>query len=154
MGEELTGKVIRVSDGDTITLLLPDSKMQEKVRLAGIDAPESPQDFGQRARKFLQDFIGGETAKVEYDGRDQYGRIVGVVFVDGKNINLEMVKCGLAWHYVAFARNNTQLAEAQAEAQRKRRGLWVQPNPIPPWEFRREQRGKRNATSPKATAKQ
>ena len=144
-GERLAGKVIRVSDGDTITILLQDQKSQERIRFWGIDAPESPQDFGQRARKFLADLIHKRNVQVETNGRDQYGRIVGVVYLGKLNVNLTMVKNGYAWHYVAFAKNDKELAEAEALARREKRGLWKLDNPIPPWEFRKTQRiGRQN----------
>ncbi len=139
-GEILTGKVIRIADGDTITILLPDQKNQEKIRFWGIDAPESPQDFGQRAKQFLADLIHKKIVQVEANGRDQYGRIVGIVYLGKLNVNLTMVKNGYAWHYVAFAKNDRELAEAEALARRERRGLWKQNNPIPPWEFRKLKR--------------
>ena len=138
-GEQLAGKVIRIADGDTITILLQGQKKQEKVRFFGIDAPESHQDFGQRSRKFLSDLIFGRIVIVESDGRDQYGRIVGTVYLGKLNVNLTMVKNGYAWHYVAFAKNNKELAEAEALARREKRGLWKLDNPIPPWEFRKIQ---------------
>ncbi|NLE53587.1 MAG: thermonuclease family protein [Lentisphaerae bacterium] len=134
--DTLTGYVIAVTDGDTIRVL-DAHKQQHRVRLFGIDAPESHQAFGNRARQYLANLAFQKNVTVTYTEKDQYGRILGTVFVGRQNLNLELVKAGMAWHYVYYAKNVTALADAEKEARQHRRGLWADNQPIPPWEFRR-----------------
>src|SRR5215475_14768406 len=96
--QTITGKVVGVSDGDTITVL-DASNQQHKIRLEGIDAPESNQDFGSRAKQSLSDLVFGKTVTVTSEAKDMYGRVLGDVTVDGKNVNLEQVRRGMAWFY-------------------------------------------------------
>jgi len=91
------GKVVSVSDGDTIKVL-KDGK-QVKIRLAAIDCPEKGQPYGQKAKRFTADMVAGKTVKVWETDTDRYGRIVGFVFVGDKNLNKELLSAGLAWHY-------------------------------------------------------
>ena len=135
----LEGTVVKVSDGDTITVL-DGQRQQHKIRLNGIDAPESHQAFGRVSRRALAEMIATRAVRVDYQKTDVYGRILGDVFFEGKNINLEMVKAGMAWHYVHFAKDHLELAHAEAEARAQKRGLWIEPHPIPPWDFRRLQK--------------
>ncbi len=134
--DTLAGYVIAVTDGDTIRVL-DARKQQHRVRLFGIDAPESHQAFGSRARQCLADLAFQKNVTVAYTEKDRYGRILGTVFVGRQNLNLELVKAGMAWHYVYYAQNMTALAEAEKEARQYRRGLWADAQPVPPWEFRR-----------------
>jgi endonuclease YncB( thermonuclease family) len=141
----LEGIVVGVTDGDTITVL-DGSKTQFKVRLAGIDAPESKQAFGQRSRQYLASIAFQKHVTCEWTKRDRYGRIVGKIVVDGQDINVRLVQAGLAWHYKAYAkeqsRSDTELyANAEIEAREKRVGLWADPEPVPPWEWRRAKKG-------------
>src|SRR5688500_11522610 len=92
-----TGKVVGVTDGDTITVLL--GKTKHKIRLQGIDTPESGQDFGTRAQQAIAAKIFGKDVKIVWASRDKYQRILGEVYLDGRHINLEMVKEGYAWHF-------------------------------------------------------
>lgn len=96
--DTLTGKVIKITDGDTVHVLLNDNN-KEKIRLAGIDAPERKQAFGNKSKQYLADLIGAEIVIVEYNKRDRYGRIIGKILFEGRDINLEMVHAGFAWHY-------------------------------------------------------
>ena len=96
--QTITGKVVGVSDGDTITVL-DEQKRQHKVRLEGIDAPESSQDFGQRAKQSLSDLVFGKTVTVISSKKDKYGRTLGKVTLDGKDINQEQIDRGMAWFY-------------------------------------------------------
>jgi len=126
----LRGEVVGLADGDTITVL-DSGKRSIRVRLAGIDAPERSQAFGSRARHQLASMVFRKQVLVEYEKEDRYGRIVGKVMVEGLDVNLELIRDGLAWHYKAFANEQTladQSAYAQAEkdAQRARRGLWAE----------------------------
>lgn len=134
-GQSFTGKVVSVSDGDTITVLVDFE--QKKVRLAEIDAPEKKQAFGNKAKIALSDKVFGKTVTVDYKEKDRYGRFVGYVKVDNKNINLEMVEEGYAWRYTNYSKDYNY-AIAQGKAQANKSGLWVDPNPIPPWTFRKK----------------
>jgi len=134
----LAGRVVKVADGDTLTVL-DAGKTQHKVRLAKIDAPEKSQAFGAASRKRLAAFVAGKDITVEWSEKDRYGRILGTVFEGGRDVNLEMVKDGMAWHYKRYD-NTEEYADAEAEARRERRGLWRDANPTPPWEFRKSRR--------------
>lgn len=145
--ETLAGKVVGVHDGDTITLLSPDKK-QEKIRLDAIDAPELHQDWGDRAKQALSAKVFGKSATVEYKQRDRYGRIIGKVLCDGRDINLEMVKDGMAWHYKQYNKENI-FARAEEDARAAKLGLWAGKNPVAPWEFRRDSKPAETAKPPK-----
>lgn len=138
----LSGRVVGVSDGDTITVL-DASRQQYKVRLQGIDAPESRQAFGNVSKRGLSDLVAGQQVDVRYQKEDRYGRLLGVVFVGGQDVNLAMVSRGLAWHYTFYQRDQSILdrqryALAQQQAQQAGIGLWRDAQPIPPWDFRRQ----------------
>jgi endonuclease YncB( thermonuclease family) len=136
----LAGEVVALADGDTVTVLDP-SRQQHKVRLAGIDAPEKRQPFGERSKQALATLTFRKQVVVEWHKRDRYGRIVGFVKVGGTDAGLELVRMGLAWHYKAFEREQSAVdrgryADAEAGARAAHIGLWRDPNPTPPWEFR------------------
>lgn len=140
------GKVVRVVDGDTI-YILDGALSQYKVRLAGIDAPERNQPYGLASRKHLASLVAGKTVTVEYTKHDQYGRIVGTVWISGIDACLEQIKAGLAWHYKKFQNEQereerTLYAQAENEARAEHIGLWQERNPKPPWEFRRLERSR------------
>lgn len=132
---KLEGKVVSVSDGDTVTILLADNK-KEKIRLNQIDAPESGQDFGNASKKNLSKLIAGKQITVATKERDKYGRMVGTIFIDNKDINLEQVKLGMAWVYTKYA-SDPAYFEAHDKAKSDTVGLWSQPDPIAPWDFRK-----------------
>lgn len=131
----LVGNVVGVHDGDTLTLLTAD-KVQIKVRLEGIDAPESKQPFGTRSKEALSALVFGKTATIRQMGQDRYRRTLGRVFVEGRDVNLAMVQSGLAWRYVKYS-GDPALIAAEQEARVARRGLWADPQPVPPWEWRK-----------------
>lgn len=133
---DLSGTVVRIADGDTLTLL-DASNTQHKIRLHGIDTPERGQPFGNAAKEALESFVAGQRIEVDIQDTDRYGRTVGTVYRKGENINLALVRDGWAWWYERYARNAQELAQAQREAQTARRGLWQDRSPIPPWEWRR-----------------
>ncbi len=140
--ETYQGRAVGVSDGDTITVL-DASDTQHKVRLSGIDAPEKSQPFGQRSKQSLSDLVFGKVVTVESTKRDRYGREVGKVLAGGLDVNLEQVRRGLAWHYKAYEReqpaeDRTTYSAAEQEARVARIGLWTDPVPLPPWEFRHQ----------------
>ncbi len=143
----LTGKVIGVADGDTITVL-DESKTQHKIRLAGIDAPEKKQPFGERSKQSLSTMVFQKFITVEWSKRDRYGRVVGKVMVNGQDVGLAQVSAGFAWHYKAYEREQSRAdkdtyAQAEDEARSDRRGLWRDTKPTPPWEFRRPRKSGR-----------
>lgn len=135
--QTLNGQVVGVSDGDTLKLLV--GRQEYKVRLGQIDAPESDQAWGQRAKQSLSELAYRKSARVEVEDRDQYGRIVGAVWVDGRNVNLEQVRRGMAWVYRQYARDRAYFV-AEDEARGARRGLWDDARPTPPWEWRRNKK--------------
>lgn len=135
--EVLTGRVIKVADGDTITILTEDLK-QERIRLHGIDCPESSQDFGKRAKQFTSELCFGKTVKVVALDTDRYGRTIGLVILpDRRILNKELLRAGLAWHYKQYDKSQ-EFADLETVAKAKKAGLWVQSNAVAPWEFRRK----------------
>lgn len=135
-GEVLNGKVIGVTDGDTITVLLAGHD-QVKVRLANIDAPEKAQPFGQRSKQALSDLAFGKAIECNQSGLDRYGRTIAVCSVGSMVINLAMVKSGMAWVYRKYAHDVPEYYAAEDEARRQRLGLWADSDPVPPWEWRK-----------------
>jgi endonuclease YncB( thermonuclease family) len=140
----LQGRVVSVADGDTITVLSAD-KRQYKIRLAGIDAPEKKQAFGSRAKETLSRLVFDQPVTVEYSKRDRYGRIVGRVEVDGRDVNLEPLREGSAWVYLQYIRelpktDQRLYLDAEERARNDSLGLWQDRQPEPPWEWRRERR--------------
>lgn len=133
----LTGKIIRVSDGDTVVLLDSDNN-QHKIRLYGIDAPESKQAYGTKSKQYLSSMIAGKTVTVEYTKTDQYKRILGTIFYQGKNINEEMVRSGYVWRY--YYNKNKRLLWLQKVAKENKRGLWADKNAIDPYHFRKSKK--------------
>lgn len=128
-------KVVAVYDGDTVTCI-DENNQQQKIRLAEIDAPEAKQDFGQVSRQALAGMVFGKTITVVDDGKDRYGRWIGHLYADGVDVNRQMVASGMAWHYAAYSKDQS-LAALQTQAQAQKLGIWSQPNPIPPSEFRK-----------------
>ena len=146
MSTEIAGRVVGVSDGDTITVLV-DGHDSVKVRLVGIDAPEKAQPFGAVSKRNLSDHVFGKIVIVETTKKDRYGRVLGRVLVNGTDVCLEQIRAGLAWHYKQYANEQPEgLRASYADAERKARqekvGLWSFPNQIPPWEFRHPERTK------------
>jgi endonuclease YncB( thermonuclease family) len=143
----LTGRVVRVADGDTVTVL-DSSNTQYRIRLEGIDAPELHQAFGTQSKKNLSDMVFGRDVTVVYQKTDQYGRLVGKVTLDGKDINLEQVQAGMAWHYKEYQREQAPedrelYAKAENEARSAGRGLWRDADPVEPSAFRKEAKRER-----------
>ena len=135
------GKVVKITDGDTVTVLTADKK-QVKIRLFGIDAPETKQDYGTKSKQYLSKLIFGQVVEVEDLGKDLYGRTIGKVHLDDQYINLMLVEAGAAWWYQAYAKNDKDLALAQAKAKKQQLGLWALPKPVAPWEFRKTEKQK------------
>lgn len=141
--DTLSGKVVAVSDGDTLTVLV--GQQQIKIRVSGIDAPEKKQPFGQRAKQGLSDCAFGKWVEVDWRKTDRYGRTLGKVISGGADCGLLQIEHGLAWHYKAYAKeqmpqDRIDYANAEDMARAKRIGLWSDPNPEPPWEFRHKKK--------------
>jgi micrococcal nuclease len=142
--EEFAGRVIGVTDGDTLTVL--HARHPEKVRLQGVDAPEKRQAYGERAKRFTADLAFDRTVTVRATGRDRNGRLLGeVVLPDGRSLNQELVRAGYAWWFRKYSRDG-QLARLEEEARAGRRGLWADRAPEAPWDFRGRPAGARRGS--------
>jgi endonuclease YncB( thermonuclease family) len=139
----LTGKVVSVHDGDTVTILDAEN-VKYKVRLSGIDAPELGQDFGKRSKQTLVDKIADKMVMVETHGKDRYGRTLGTIFIGERNVNLEMVAEGMAWWYKRYAPKDSALEKAESAARADTLGLWAG-KPVEPWEWRKQEKGRRRS---------
>ncbi len=138
----LTGRVVRVIDGDTL-VVLDANKAQHEIRLAGIDSPEQKQAYGMKAKEYLGDLVAGRFIVIDYNKHDRDKRIIGKVLLSNQDMNLEQIKAGLAWYDKKHAIEQTEsdrelYAQIEDEARQAKRGLWLDANPIPPWEFRRK----------------
>lgn len=131
------GKVVGISDGDTITILDSDKKMR-KIRLDEIDAPESSQPYGNKSKKELSDLIYGKTVSVLTYSEDKYGRAIGKVFLNNLNVNSELIRLGAAWVYRKYSKDES-LIKLELEAKSRQLGLWSlsESERIPPWEWRK-----------------
>ncbi len=136
----VSGRVVSIADGDTVTVL-DENNQQHRIRLAGIDTPERGQPFGQAARDAIGAMCFNRYVIVRVDETDRYGRLVGWIEVDGQSVNQRLLRDGMAWHYKQYNKSVT-LAELEREAQQQRRGLWSDPNPIAPWQWRKRQRSR------------
>lgn len=131
----LTGKVTAITDGDTFKLLTKDSTLI-KIRVANIDCPERKQPFSTKAKQFTSEAVFGQNVKLEYLKKDRYGRFIcNVIYNDSLNLSHELIKQGLAWHYVKYSKDN-KLQELEVNAKANKIGLWQDKNSIPPWEWR------------------
>jgi endonuclease YncB( thermonuclease family) len=137
--EQWTGQVVGLSDGDTLSVMRAGKAV--KVRLHGVDTPEKAQAFGTQARQFTGELVFQQTVTVAIRDTDRYGRLVGEVLLpDGRSLNQELVKAGLAWWYRQYAPHDPTLAHLEAEARSAKRGLWADADPVPPWAWRKGQR--------------
>jgi endonuclease YncB( thermonuclease family) len=139
----LQGMVVHVADGDTLTVL-DDQKIQHKIRLQGIDAPEKSQPFGQKSKQSLSHLVHRQIVTVEFQKIDKYGRTVGKVLLNGTDVCLEQINLGMAWHYKQYQSEQAKedrdtYAQAELTARTQAVGLWKDKSPTPPWEFRRQQ---------------
>ena len=138
---ELTGRIISIADGDTVTLLDANLR-QHKIRLSGIDAPEKRQPFGNRSRLHLGTLVFGRQVTADCPKTDRYKRAVCRLEVDGIDANLDQVEAGMAWHYKAYTREQSpadrwRYAKAEDRAREARHGLWADRAPVAPWDFRK-----------------
>jgi len=134
--DSFTGRVVGISDGDTIAVLR--AGKAATVRLYGVDAPETKQAFGTVAKRFTSDLVFNKTVTVLVHDTDGYGRLVGeVLLAGGRSLNESVVRSGLAWWYQHYAPHDTTLAQLERDARTAHRGLWSDPRATPPWEFRK-----------------
>ena len=151
--QSFDGRVVGVADGDTVTVL-DSNNIQHKIRVAGIDAPEKGQPFGERSKQSLSRAVLGKDVRIEWDKQDRYGRMVGKVWVTPPEVTCKQPPCpktldaglaqltvGLAWHFKKYADEQSEedrlrYTFAEDEARARKAGLWSAPNPIPPWEWR------------------
>jgi endonuclease YncB( thermonuclease family) len=151
--KELKGKVVSIADGDTVIIVVadnstkskflqppnsqPSSKKQYRIRLNDIDAPESKQAFGNKSKENLKNYIYQKDVVVKHESTDKYGRILGTIYYQGKDINLQQVKDGYAWVYRHYSKKQDYIKEEE-KARQERKGLWADKNPINPYDFRRK----------------
>ena len=132
---DFAGRVVGVLDGDTVDVLVDRTPI--RTRLAEIDAPEKAQAFGTRSRQALAAAVFQKSVYVRSASVDRYGRAIGTLLVDGRSVNRMMVEQGMAWVYRQYATDRSLFA-LEDEARASRRGLWADPSPVPPWQFRRQ----------------
>jgi micrococcal nuclease len=140
-GVAIPGKCVGVHDGDSCTLLVSGST-QITIRVAFLDAPELGQPFGYRAQQAMSNLLIGKNVAVRPHTIDRYGRLVGLVYVEGADAGLQMLRQGLAWCYARYLPEATadiqsSYRRAEAEAKEQQRGLWSDPSPVEPWLYRR-----------------
>jgi micrococcal nuclease len=136
-----SGKVVKVSDGDTIEVFVNNKSI--RIRLFGIDAPERGQAFNVKSREFLAELVAGKVITYTVVDVDQYKRIVADVFLpDGTHVNARMVQEGFAWHYKQFS-DDENLDRYEREARSLKKGLWSDSSPMPPWQYRKQNRMKK-----------
>lgn len=131
---DFSGRVVSIADGDTITVLV--ERQQVRVRLVEIDAPEKAQAFGNRSKQSLSDMCFDKEARIQEKSKDRYGRILGRVICDEIDANAEQVRRGMAWVYDKYVTDHA-LYQLQNQAKAASRGLWYDPDPVPPWDWRR-----------------
>ncbi len=132
--QSIEGRVVGVSDGDSITLLTPGNR-QLKVRLDGIDAPEDGQEFSAVSKRTLSSWIAGKTVTLKVSGTDRYQRTLGTILLEDQNVNLLMVRAGMAWHFKNYS-DDQALDAAEKAARAEQLGLWSGFRPIAPWDYR------------------
>lgn len=137
---DVAGRVIRVADGDTLTILTA-NQQQQRIRLAEIDSPERRQPWGGQAKRALSALTLGKSIRLSVHDIDRYGRIVAIIYVDGHDINAEMVRRGHAWVYRRYLKRPALIA-MEEEARRQRQGLWALPpsERMAPWQWRQRER--------------
>lgn len=139
-------RCVGVADGDTISVMYRGAAV--RIRLNGVDCPEKHQAFGSAAKRFTSDLVFGKVVTVTPRDIDQYGRVVAdVTEPDGTSLNQDLVAAGLAWWYVRYAPHDTRLQDLQEQARQAKRGLWADPHPVAPWDFRRGERLRRGPRS-------
>lgn len=135
------GKVVGISDGDTITVLTQD-KREIKIRVYGVDCPEKSQDFGTKAKQFTSDKVFGKTVEIDPVTMDRHGRTVGMVSVNGSNLSKMLVESGMAWVYDDYCKMQEcqEWRVLQEGNKKQKRGIWSVNSATPPWDFRHSER--------------
>lgn len=138
--EPITGKVVSVADGDTITI--SENGTERKIRFYGIDCPEGDQQFGQQATKFTSALVSGRKIEIKKMDTDRYGRTVAILYADGVNLNEQIVAQGYGWMYRQYCKESfcQDWLQLESAAKASGKGLWADTNPTPPWEHRQQQR--------------
>ena len=142
----LNGTAAFIPDGDTVHIQRDGKTF--KIRLHAVDCPESDQSFGDVARVFTRDLIAGKQVTVRVHDKDMYGRYVGEVFIDGRSLNRELAREGLAWWYDRYAKGDEDVSRLEKKARQARAGLWSEGDPIPPWKWRAQQLARSAPASP------
>jgi endonuclease YncB( thermonuclease family) len=137
----VTGTVVAVGDGDTLTIQ-DGANTRHRIRFFAIDAPESAQEFGSESKEHLSSIVQGKSACVVVIEKDRYGREVGIVYLDGEDINLAQLEAGSAWHYKQHQRKQSETDrslydKAEDQARAEKLGLWKEPMAIAPWDYRK-----------------
>ena len=144
--EKIKYKVIKVSDGDTISVKKLKNNVLDgdliKVRLYGVDAPEKDQDFGYESKKALMNYVSNKTIEIDIKSKDRYGRSVGILYVDGRNINEELLRDGYVWYYEQYDKNNERSRLLQENAMKNKLGLFAKKGYVEPWNFRKQKKKK------------
>ncbi|WP_228412863.1 MULTISPECIES: thermonuclease family protein [unclassified Chryseobacterium] len=136
---QTSGKVIKISDGDTITVLLK-GNTQKKLRLAEVDCPENGQAFGKNAKQFTSEQVFGKTITFKETSTDRYGRSIAKIYYDNdKYLSKEVIKAGMGWWYFSYSKDDS-LGKLQEKAQQKKIGLWQDVHAVAPWEYRKMRR--------------
>ena len=144
--EKIKYKVIKVSDGDTISVKKLKNNVLDgdliKIRLYGVDAPEKDQDFGYESKKALMNYVSNKTIEIDIKSKDRYGRSVGILYVDGRNINEELLRDGYVWYYEQYDKNNERSRLLQENAMKNKLGLFSKKGYVEPWKFRKAKKKK------------
>ena len=136
---DFSGPVVSILDGDTLEVLY--NQHPERIRLSGIDCPEKGQAYGNNAKHAASALAFGKQVTLQTHGKDKYGRTLGdVLLPDGMNVNHALVKDGACWWYRKYAPADTVLEELERSAREAKKGLWADPQPVPPWEWRKRNR--------------
>jgi len=134
--ESFYARVVKVSDGDTFTVL-EKSGRKTKIRLYGVDAPELKQEYGMEAKKFTETILLNKNVKVEIKDKDIYGRVVADIYLGNLHFNKEIVRTGNSWYFRRYLKNSSEMEKAEKEARDGRAGLWKKGQPTAPWIFRK-----------------
>jgi len=139
-GEVSMSRVVRIVDGDTYDILI--NGIQTRIRMDGIDAPERGQPYYQVSKEYLGRLCEGQTVRLQVKSRDRFGRTVAKSWISGnRELGAEMIRAGMAWHFTKYS-DDAGLARLESEARRARKGLWADPRPVAPWDYRKMKRRK------------
>jgi micrococcal nuclease len=138
---EFTAQITTVEDGDSFEVITADKK-KIMIRLFGVDCPEDGQGFSSKAKLFVEAMCKGKNLKIVKNTIDPKGRLVADVYLpDGKSIAKELIKAGYGWHYKQYS-NDKELDQLEQEARKGKKGLWIENNPLPPWDYRASKQNK------------